>query len=50
MAQILAQWLKGLDLKMNLARDFSSGAQWLGSISGHKNKIKKLYNQFFFFF
>uniref|UniRef100_A0A2N9J3X1 Uncharacterized protein n=1 Tax=Fagus sylvatica TaxID=28930 RepID=A0A2N9J3X1_FAGSY len=37
MAQITAQWLKGSDLEMVLARDLSSVARWLGSISAHQN-------------
>uniref|UniRef100_A0A2N9F463 Uncharacterized protein n=1 Tax=Fagus sylvatica TaxID=28930 RepID=A0A2N9F463_FAGSY len=35
MARITAQWLRGSDLEMVLARDLSSVARWLGSISAH---------------
>jgi hypothetical protein len=35
---------------MVLARDLSSVAQWLGSISAHEDKIKKYIPQMFFFF
>uniref|UniRef100_A0A2N9HMN1 Uncharacterized protein n=1 Tax=Fagus sylvatica TaxID=28930 RepID=A0A2N9HMN1_FAGSY len=41
MARIAAQWLRGSDLEMVLARDLSSMARWLGSISAHENRIKK---------
>uniref|UniRef100_A0A2N9HPF1 Ion transport domain-containing protein n=1 Tax=Fagus sylvatica TaxID=28930 RepID=A0A2N9HPF1_FAGSY len=41
MARIAAQWLRGSDLEMVLARDLSSVARWLGSISAHENRIKK---------
>ena len=50
MARIAAQWLRGSDLEMVLARDLSSVARWLGSISAHENRIKKVYPTFFFFF
>jgi hypothetical protein len=40
MAWIAAQWLRGSDLEMVLARDLSSVARWLGSISAHENRIK----------
>jgi hypothetical protein len=51
MARIAAQWLGDLDLEMVLARDLSSMARWLGSISAHENRIKKkrVYPTFFFF-
>ena len=49
MAQITTQWLRGSDLEMVLARDLSSVARWLGSISAHENRIKKVYPTFFFF-
>jgi hypothetical protein len=49
MAQIAAQWLRGSDLEMVLARDLSSMARWLGSISAHENRIKKYIPHFFFF-
>ena len=48
MARIAAQWVRGSDLKTVLARDFSSVARWLSSISAHK--IKKVYPTIFFFF
>ena len=48
MARIATQWLKGSDLEMVLARDLSSVALWLGSISAHEDKIKKVYPTFFF--
>ena len=35
MAQIRAQWLRGSDLEMVLARDLSSVVRWLGSISAY---------------
>uniref|UniRef100_A0A2N9H6H7 Uncharacterized protein n=1 Tax=Fagus sylvatica TaxID=28930 RepID=A0A2N9H6H7_FAGSY len=35
MARIAAEWLRGLDLEMVLARHLNSVAQWLGSISTH---------------
>jgi hypothetical protein len=50
MAQIVAQWLRGSDLEMVLARDLSSMARWLGSISAHENRIKKYIPHVFFFF
>uniref|UniRef100_A0A2N9EUL7 Aminotransferase class I/classII large domain-containing protein n=1 Tax=Fagus sylvatica TaxID=28930 RepID=A0A2N9EUL7_FAGSY len=42
MAQITTQWLRGSDLEMVLARDLSSVARWLGSISAHEDRIKQL--------
>jgi hypothetical protein len=48
MARIAAQWLKGSDLEMVLARDLSSVARWLGLISAHEDKRKKVYPTFFF--
>ena len=52
MTQIVAQWLRGLDLEMVLTRDLSLVAQWLGSILAHEDKIKKIYptNIIIFFF
>ena len=50
MARIAAQWLKRLDLEIVLARDLSSVGRWLGSISAHEDKIKKVYPTFFFEF
>jgi hypothetical protein len=50
MAQIAAQWLRGSDLEMVLARDLSSVVQWLGSISAHENRIKKKSHKRFSFF
>jgi hypothetical protein len=49
MARIAAQWLRGSDLEMVLARDLNSVARWLGLISAHENRIKKVYPTFFFF-
>jgi hypothetical protein len=49
MARWLRSWLRGSDLEMGLARDLSSVAQWLGSISAHEDKIKKYIPHFFFF-
>jgi hypothetical protein len=49
MARIATQWLKGSDLEMVLAWDLSLVARWLGSISAHENRIKKVYPTFFFF-
>uniref|UniRef100_A0A2N9F4Z8 Uncharacterized protein n=1 Tax=Fagus sylvatica TaxID=28930 RepID=A0A2N9F4Z8_FAGSY len=40
MARIAAQWLRGSDLEMILARDLNSVAQWLGSNLAHENRIK----------
>jgi hypothetical protein len=48
MARIATQWLRGSDLEMVLARDLSSMARWLGSISAHQNIYPT--NGFFFFF
>ena len=50
MARIAAQWLRGSDLQTVLTRDFSSVARWLGLISAHEDKIKKVYPTFFFIF
>jgi hypothetical protein len=48
MARITTQWLRGSDLETVLARDLSLVARWLGSISAHENRIKKVYPIFFF--
>ena len=48
MAQWLGSQLIGSDLEMVLAWDLNSVAQWLGSISAHENRIKKVYPTFFF--
>jgi hypothetical protein len=52
MARIMAQWLIGSDLEMVLARDLSTVARWLGSISTHEDKIKikKISHKCFLFF
>jgi hypothetical protein len=52
MARIAAQWLRGLDLEMVLARDLSSVARWFGSISAHENiyPTNGFPPPFFFFF
>jgi hypothetical protein len=49
MAQIAAQWFRGLDLKMVLAQDLSLVARWLGSISAHQNIYPTNGFPFFFF-
>jgi hypothetical protein len=45
-------WLSGSEARIltDLARDLSSVAQRLNSISAHEDRIKKLYPQIFFFF
>ena len=50
MARITTQWLRGSNLEMVLARDLSSVARWLDSISAHQNIYPTNGFPLFFFF